>query len=102
MAARSGMGKPDGSGPDKGGWLGPALAGSAAVLGAVALGSYAKAVAAERRHPPGGRFMTMDGVRLHYLERGSGPPVVLFHGNGPSSKTCWSAASSDGSHAATG
>jgi pimeloyl-ACP methyl ester carboxylesterase len=26
--------------------------------------------------------MTVDGVRLHYLEQGSGSPVVLFHGNG--------------------
>lgn len=63
-------------------WLAPALAGSAAVLGAVALGTYVKAVAAERRHPPKGRFMNVDGVRLHYIERGSGTPVVLFHGNG--------------------
>jgi pimeloyl-ACP methyl ester carboxylesterase len=82
MAARSEISKPDGSVRREGAWLAPALAGSAAVLGAVAVGTYAKAVAAERRHPPRGRFMTVDGVRLHYLERGSGPPVVLFHGNG--------------------
>ena len=39
---------------------------------------------AERRHPPIGCFIEVDGVRLHYLERGdaSAPPVVLFHGNG--------------------
>jgi len=39
---------------------------------------------AERRNPPIGRFIEVDGVRLHYLERGdaSAPPVVLFHGNG--------------------
>lgn len=37
---------------------------------------------AERAHPPAGRFITVDGVRLHYLERGAGPVLVLLHGNG--------------------
>jgi pimeloyl-ACP methyl ester carboxylesterase len=37
---------------------------------------------AERQHPPTGRFIEVDGVKLHYLERGDGPPVVLLHGNG--------------------
>jgi pimeloyl-ACP methyl ester carboxylesterase len=36
----------------------------------------------ERAHPPQGRFVEVDGVRLHYIERGEGPPVVLLHGNG--------------------
>jgi pimeloyl-ACP methyl ester carboxylesterase len=35
----------------------------------------------EHDHPPAGRFITVDGVRLHYLEKGEGPPVVLIHGN---------------------
>ena len=35
----------------------------------------------ERRHPPAGRFVEVDGVRLHYLEQGPGTPVVLLHGN---------------------
>ncbi len=35
----------------------------------------------EREHPPTGRFVTVNGVRLHYLERGEGSPVVLLHGN---------------------
>jgi pimeloyl-ACP methyl ester carboxylesterase len=64
------------------GWLAPALLGSAAVLGAVALGVAASARAAERRHPPGGRFITVDGVRLRYVERGQGAPIVILHGNG--------------------
>ncbi len=64
------------------GWLLPALLGSAAVLGTVAVGVAASARAAERRYPPRGRFMTVDGVRLHYIERGEGDPIVLFHGNG--------------------
>ncbi len=39
---------------------------------------------AERRNPPIGKFIEIDGLRLHYLECGdpSAPAVVLFHGNG--------------------
>jgi pimeloyl-ACP methyl ester carboxylesterase len=29
-----------------------------------------------------GRFITIDGVRLHYLEEGQGPPLILLHGLG--------------------
>ena len=35
----------------------------------------------EREYPPAGRFITVNGIRLHYIERGEGPPVVLLHGN---------------------
>ena len=31
---------------------------------------------------PEGKFITVDGVRLHYIERGAGPVIVLLHGNG--------------------
>lgn len=37
---------------------------------------------AEAANPPQGRFIKVDGVRLHYIERGSGPVLVLLHGNG--------------------
>ena len=37
---------------------------------------------AERDNPAAGRFLDVDGVRLHYVERGSGEPLVLLHGNG--------------------
>ena len=37
---------------------------------------------AERKYPPIGRFLDVDGVRLHYIERGQGEPLVLIHGNG--------------------
>ena len=37
---------------------------------------------AERANPPIGQFMEVDGVRLHYVERGQGQPLVLLHGNG--------------------
>jgi hypothetical protein len=36
----------------------------------------------ERENPPTGQFIEVDGIRLHYLERGTGVPVVLLHGNG--------------------
>jgi pimeloyl-ACP methyl ester carboxylesterase len=42
----------------------------------------AKTKQAEAENPPQGRFVTVDGVRLHYIERGSGPVLVLLHGNG--------------------
>ena len=41
----------------------------------------ARARRAEREHPPTGRLLEVDGVRLHVVERGAGPPVVLIHGN---------------------
>jgi pimeloyl-ACP methyl ester carboxylesterase len=37
---------------------------------------------AEAENPPRGRFLEVDGVRLHYIERGEGPTLVLLHGNG--------------------
>ena len=37
---------------------------------------------AERENPPKGRFITVKGVRLHYVDQGSGTPLVLLHGNG--------------------
>jgi pimeloyl-ACP methyl ester carboxylesterase len=77
--------KPQGHRPhgaNSSGWLGPALLGSAAALGAAALYTVKKTRDAERDHPPIGRFLNVDGVRLHYLERGTGEPLVLIHGNG--------------------
>ena len=34
----------------------------------------------ERAAPPQGAFLRIDGERLHVLDRGRGPPVVLIHG----------------------
>ena len=60
----------------------PALAcAAAAALGALALANHAAARRAERKHPPRGGFVEVDGVRLHYTDRGSGQAVVLVHGN---------------------
>src|SRR5215210_336194 len=66
----------------KGGWVGPTLLGSAAALGAAALYTAKMTRDAERNHPPIGRFLDVDGVRLHYIEQGQGEPLVLIHGNG--------------------
>lgn len=63
----------------------PWLAGTAAAATlAVAAAAYnrRKARKAERARPPVGEFIDAEGVRLHYLRRGSGPSVVLIHGNG--------------------
>jgi pimeloyl-ACP methyl ester carboxylesterase len=57
------------------------LAVSAAALAASAVYNIYRTRKVERDHPPTGRFITVDGVRLHYLEKGEGPPVVLIHGN---------------------
>jgi pimeloyl-ACP methyl ester carboxylesterase len=37
---------------------------------------------AEALAPPVGRFLEVDGARLHYLDRGAGPTIVLVHGLG--------------------
>lgn len=53
----------------------------AVALGALAFANHASARRAERRHPPEGSFVEVDGSRLHYSDRGTGQPVVLIHGN---------------------
>src|SRR5271166_2877077 len=34
----------------------------------------------EKTAPPQGRFLELDGERLHMLDTGAGPPVVMIHG----------------------
>jgi pimeloyl-ACP methyl ester carboxylesterase len=63
------------------------IAGGLAVLGATALAGAAlivnrRAARAESAYPARGSFVTVGGVRLHYVERGQGRPVVFLHGNG--------------------
>ena len=53
----------------------------AALAAAAAVNRYL-ANKAERDNPPVGRFLDVNGVRLHYVERGTGDAVVLLHGNG--------------------
>ena len=58
------------------------LAGLAGALGAAALFNRIATERAESDAPPAGDFITVDGVRLHYLTRGTGTPILLLHGNG--------------------
>jgi pimeloyl-ACP methyl ester carboxylesterase len=50
----------------------------------LALVNYSIALLAERRRPPTGRFIEVNGARLHYTDQGAGRAVVLLHGNGVS------------------
>ena len=54
---------------------------AAAGLTATAVWVKRKARQAERDYPPIGQLVEADGVRLHYIEKGSGQPIVLVHGN---------------------
>jgi pimeloyl-ACP methyl ester carboxylesterase len=58
-------------------WAAAALAAGAATAAWV----HHRATQAERQHPPSGRLLDVDGVRLHCVERGAGPPLLLLHGN---------------------
>jgi pimeloyl-ACP methyl ester carboxylesterase len=62
-------------------------AGGLAAVGAIALAGSAlivnrQAAKAEKAFPPKGSFVSVGGVRMHYVERGQGRPVVFLHGNG--------------------
>ena len=61
-------------------WSAPALIGLG--LAAAALYVGAKTRQAEAATPPKGKFIDVDGVRLHYIDQGQGEPLVLLHGNG--------------------
>lgn len=58
-----------------------ALVGAAGLLASL-LYVQAQKRQAERLHPPQGKFVDVDGVRLHYVDAGNGPALVLLHGNG--------------------
>ncbi|QBE63681.1 alpha/beta fold hydrolase [Pseudoduganella lutea] len=62
-----------------------AWAAAAGALAAAYMVVRSKTKQAEAEHPPAGEFVTVDGVKLHYLRRGAGPVVVLLHGNGATS-----------------
>ena len=63
-------------------WKGRALAAGAIAAVAAAGFNIFKARQAENDNPPKGRFVEVGGVRLHYVDRGQGTPVVLIHGVG--------------------
>ena len=63
----------------------PYAVAAAAIVGALAISALVNrhlAKKAENNNPPAGQFLEVNGVRLHYVERGSGAPLVLLHGNG--------------------
>jgi pimeloyl-ACP methyl ester carboxylesterase len=59
-----------------------AIVATAGLMAAATIVNRRLAESAQRDNPPQGRFIDIDGVRLHYVERGSGRPLVLLHGNG--------------------
>ena len=63
-------------------WKASAAGAAGALLGGAALLNRRNALQAEKAYPPLGDFLHVGGVRLHYVERGSGAPIVLLHGNG--------------------
>jgi pimeloyl-ACP methyl ester carboxylesterase len=63
-------------------WKWGAGAAAGAALAGAALYNQRRARKAEHDNPPLGEFLSVDGTRLHYVERGTGEPIVLFHGNG--------------------
>ncbi|RAZ89899.1 alpha/beta hydrolase [Mesorhizobium hawassense] len=64
-------------------WLfaGPLLA-IALVLLALMLATWRIAAKAERLVPACGKFVEIDGNRIHYVEEGEGRPIVFVHGLG--------------------
>ncbi len=54
----------------------------AGLFGALAIYSAWSVAAIERAHPPAGRFVAVEGGRLHVVELGpaDAPPLVLLHG----------------------
>ena len=63
----------------KGSWFtgGYAQAGESSRIAPFSWGSVmALALATEAEDPPAGRFIMVDGARLHYIDRGTGTPVT--------------------------
>lgn len=63
-------------------WILGGVALTAAALAASTVWNKRQAKRSERRAPALGRFVDIAGVRLHYLEKGQGPVVLLLHGTG--------------------
>ncbi len=64
-------------------WLAAAVALIALVGFAYLVGRTRQIAArAERLVPPTGRFITIDGCRIRYVEAGAGPAILMIHGLG--------------------
>ena len=64
--------------------IGLLIFGVLGVLGALALFTSHTARRVNAALPPLGRFVEVGGTRIHYLERGEGPALLLIHGLGAS------------------
>jgi hypothetical protein len=62
--------------------IGMSAAVAVATFAACALVNQHLADKAQEKNPPIGDFLEIDGVRLHYIERGEGDSLLLLHGNG--------------------
>ena len=52
------------------------------IVGGLAGFSAIAARRIEKAAPPEGGFLDLDGARLHVLDQGAGPPVVMIYGLG--------------------
>lgn len=62
----------------------PYVGAALVAAGALATSAYLNHVLAERAeraNPPKGKFLEVNGVRLHFVERGDGDALILLHGN---------------------
>ena len=57
-----------------------ALAGTGALAAAGLISSRVLNAKTRKRSPAPGRFVEVDGARLHVIQQGSGPDVLLIHG----------------------
>src|SRR5579863_1203931 len=54
----------------------------AAILAGLVIFTAVTARRVEQALPPRGQFIDVSGARIHYLDKGAGPPIVIIHGLG--------------------